>query len=102
MKITNKNIVGKVSDITCAVDELLAQDLGLFYDVLSPYGLKLDSSEILDDVEVRDDGVYVPTEYYISYRGSNEIDDPEEWEVLNIEKKYSIEELQKIVDEISN
>lgn len=100
MIIANKNVIGKVSDIRYAVDELLTQDLGAFFTVFSPYGLELESSEILDDVKILEDGVYVPTEYKISYRGSNEIDDPQEWQPIDFKKRFEISELQKVLEEI--
>ncbi len=89
------------NNIIYVLDELISSDLNLFYQVLSPYGLKLDCSDFIQDVEVREDGVYIPTEYKISYRGSNQIDDPEEWKPIDFQKRYSIDEFKKLSAELN-
>ncbi len=93
MKIINPTIINNTNFTELAVESLINDSI-FTAPRMSDTQDEVSYMEYVDDVEVREDGVYIPTEYKTSYRGSGSPDDTDEYLIVDFEKKFTREELK--------
>lgn len=100
MKINNPTIINKTNITEQAVEELINESFTNISPIYEYKELEVEYTDFVDDIIVDEKGVSLPTLYKRTYKGSNSIDDQDEYEPSDYEVKFTPEELKLKVQEI--
>lgn len=97
MKIKNPTIINGTNYSEWAVDNIIENLLTIDLPRIQYTDDNLDYSFYKDDIDVSEEGVLIPTEYAVSYQGSNDTDDFTEYSPVDYKVVATMEDLNREV-----
>lgn len=79
------------------IDNLFSDSFREDVAPLNPFGELMDYPDYKNDVKFIDGEVYAPTEYKVTYNGTNTTDDPSQWTPIDYRVVFTREQVNKEV-----
>lgn len=90
-------IINGTGFVEWAVEQLVDESFSRISPRIRHYPDRMDFMDYVHDIIVDEMGVSIPTEYEVTYKGTDRLDDPDEIAPVDYEIMFSPEELRKMV-----